>query len=86
MSKNNMIVRVEKSGEFKGNIIGVLDEAEGRNGMLEMFDPRIGFTACSTAWYQTKTRPATAVEEAAFCESYETRHGMIELKKRRSAR
>lgn len=86
MSKDQMIVRAEKHGEFKGNILGVFDEGVGRNGMLQMIDIKTGITECEPGWYQTKTRPATAEEEATFCEFYEPRYGSVELKKRRTVR
>lgn len=75
--KLKMIVRVEKSGEHKDNIIGVFAEAQHFSHpstcMLDMIDQREGWTHCDVDWYQNKTRPATAEEEATFCEWFEPR-------------
>lgn len=88
--KLKMIVRVEKSGEHKGNIIGVFAEAQHfrhpNTFMLDMIDQRDGWTHCDVEWYQSKTRPATAEEEATFCEWFEPRDGECELVKRRSVK
>lgn len=79
------IVRVEKSGENKGTVLGVFDEVEDRSGMITMID--LGSSEhvqCMPEWYLRKTRPATPEEEARFCEWYEPKYGSIELVKRRT--
>lgn len=88
--KLNMIVRVEKYGEHKGNIIGVFADAQHfqhpSTFNLDMIDMREGWAHCHVEWYQNKTRPASAEEEATFCAWYEPREGEVNLVKRRSVK
>lgn len=85
MSKPNMIVRVEKSGPFKGDIIGVFADDTERNGDFPAVVLHSEHMTIDPQWYKNNTRPATPEEEARFCAWYEPNYSQINLKKRRSA-
>ncbi len=80
MSKPQIIVRVEKHGQFKNIPFGVYAEKENRGDMVDRVG---GHSSYDEGWYKG-TKPATAEQEAEFCEWYERSYGQCDLVKRRA--
>lgn len=78
-SKPKIVVRVEKSGEGKGTVLGVYADKSRAQGV----DRQDGHFMLDHEWFLKSTRPASAEEEATFCEWYEPNYGECELVKRR---
>ena len=78
-SKPKIVVRVEKTGEGEGTVLGVYADKSLESGV----DRRDGHFNADHEWFLKDTRPATAEEEATFCELYEPNYGACELVKRR---
>lgn len=78
-NKPKIVVRVEKSGEYKGTVLGVYADKSLEQGV----DRQDGHFMVKHEWVLKSTRPASAEEEATFCEWYEPRYGECELVKRR---
>lgn len=78
MSKPQILVRVEKHGENKGNVFGLYAD----KGEAQGVDRKDGHFPFEESFFKA-TRPATAEEEQEFTAWYEPRYGLCDLVKRR---
>jgi len=81
-----VLFRVDKHGEFKGNVTAVFPEMEGSPGMMTCYAHVGQHSSCSLGWMREKTRPAKPEEYKNLANELRSIGYDLVIKQRRPSR